>query len=145
MSGETEKEVSGWTVDTLHIYTMRRFDDMERLLDERARAQGRAMEAALAAAEKAVGKAEKAGEKRFDSVNEFRQTLTDQAGTFVTRKEADAVHAAILDRLGELADRLNKAEGRAAGASQTVGLLLAVATVVISIVIIFVNVLLANR
>lgn len=41
--------------------------------------------AALASSEKAIMKAETAADKRFDSVNEFRATLTDQASRFVTR------------------------------------------------------------
>jgi len=44
--------------------------------------------AALAASEKAIEKAERANEKRFESVNEFRATLTDQAARFITRKDA---------------------------------------------------------
>ena len=42
---------------------------------------------ALQAAEKAVTKAELAAEKRFESVNEFRNQLKDQTGTFITRNE----------------------------------------------------------
>lgn len=44
---------------------------------------------ALAAAKEAIDKAETATEKRFDSVNEFRAQLSDQAGTFYPRKEAE--------------------------------------------------------
>lgn len=49
-----------------------------------------ATQAALAAADRAVNKAEEATEKRFASVNEFRQTLTDQTSTFLTRAEFNA-------------------------------------------------------
>jgi hypothetical protein len=38
----------------------------------------------------AIGKAEQATTLRFDSVNEFRQTLTDQAGSFVTHSALDS-------------------------------------------------------
>lgn len=41
------------------------------------------------AQEKALAKAEVATEKRFDGVNEFRQTLTDQAGTFALKAQVD--------------------------------------------------------
>ncbi len=44
---------------------------------------------ALAAADKAVTKAETATEKRFEGVNEFRQTLADQANTLLPRSEAN--------------------------------------------------------
>jgi hypothetical protein len=49
-----------------------------------------AIKAALTAAETAVNKAEVATEKRFEGVNEFRKTLSDQTGTFPTRDEVRA-------------------------------------------------------
>lgn len=49
-----------------------------------------AIRAALDAAATAVSKAENATEKRFESVNEFRKTLTDQTATFPTRDEVSA-------------------------------------------------------
>lgn len=55
-----------WTVNTLKTYMDTRFD----------------------AVEKAVETADAANEKRLDSVNEFRATLTDQQKTFITRAEA---------------------------------------------------------
>lgn len=54
-----------------------------------------ATKAALDAADRAVSKAESATEKRFESVNEFRQTLSDQASKFIIRSEFDLV----VDRL----------------------------------------------
>jgi len=50
----------------------------------------RAITTAVVAAEKAVTKAEVATEKRFDSVNEFRQQLSDQTATFMPRGEAES-------------------------------------------------------
>jgi len=78
MSGETEKDVSGWTTDTLF-----------QLMNTKFKSQETAMSAALAAAEKAVIKAENASEKRFESVNEFRAALTDLTATFIPRAEAE--------------------------------------------------------
>lgn len=43
-----------------------------------------------AAAEKAIQKAELATEKRFESVNEFRQQLVDQSQTFATKETVQA-------------------------------------------------------
>ena len=37
-----------------------------------------------------MSKAETATEKRFESVNEFRQTLSDQTRSFVSKVEFDA-------------------------------------------------------
>lgn len=62
----------------------------------------KAVAAALAAAEKAVAKAEIATEKRFEATNEFREQLSDQAATFISRIEFDAKHGALDDRIATL-------------------------------------------
>jgi len=113
VSGETEKEVSGWTVDTLHAHLEQQLTDLRKQLDERHTAQNSAVQAALSSAEKAVGKAETAAERRFESVNEFRAQLSDQATRFVTRVEAETAHNAILDRLAEQAKVVNNTVPRA--------------------------------
>jgi hypothetical protein len=45
----------------------------------------------LAEKEKALNAALVASDKRLDGMNEFRDSLKDQAGTFVTRKELEAI------------------------------------------------------
>lgn len=70
---------------------------------------------ALAAADKAVLKAEAATEKRFESVNEFRQTLSDQTRSFISKVEFDAVRHTNAERIADLASRLDKIEGKAVG------------------------------
>ena len=44
-------------------------------------------------------KAEIATEKRFESMNEFRQQLSDQARTFMPRAESESQHTALNDKL----------------------------------------------
>lgn len=117
MSGETESNVSGWTVDTLHSHWEYRHADLIRLLDERKESQEIAVKAAIDAAEKAVAKAELATEKRFESVNEFRAQLTDQAATFVSRIEAQSEQRRLTEKLTELTRRVDKTEGHGAGIS----------------------------
>jgi len=58
-----------------------------------------AVAAALAAAEKAVSKAEDAATRRFESVNEFRQTLTDQTSTFVPKSEVNIMVEALHEKI----------------------------------------------
>lgn len=128
MSGETEANESGWTVDTLRADILARMSLLEQLLKERYEMQReastiafnaqqtamttaltaaeRAVQAALLSAEKAVGKAEVAAEKRFDAVNEFRAQLADQAATFMPRSEAETIAAAASARIRELSDAL---------------------------------------
>lgn len=101
MGGETERSVSGWTVDTLkeHLEKQHRdgvaaieknADERNERYEQRFKAMDEKTSLALTASEKAVAKAELAVEKRFDSVNEFRGTLSDQAATMMPRAEAQA-------------------------------------------------------
>lgn len=67
----------------------------------------KAVETALLSAEKAVTKAELAADKRFESVNEFREQLNDQAATFIARTEADSRLMALSEKLETESARLN--------------------------------------
>ena len=58
---------------------------MDRRIEQRFDANDKSFTAALITAKEAVEKAEVANAKRFDSVNEFRGQLTDQAATFLTK------------------------------------------------------------
>ncbi len=102
--------MSEWTVETLKEFVEQRFTDSDK-----------AIQAALASAEKAVGKAETASEKRFDSVNEFRAQLSDQAATLMTRTEYITNHKALEDKIGDLTDRMNRSDGSNAGSEVTIG------------------------
>lgn len=86
----TDKNPAGWTFGTL-----------TRHYDERFKAQEEAVRAALAASEKAVLKAEMAAEKRFDSVNEFRNAMADQQATFANKEQTDFRLTAIDKKLAE--------------------------------------------
>jgi len=131
MSGETEKQVSGWTVDTLHEHMETRISDLSAHLDERYETQTKALEAAFAAAEravqaallaaeKAVTKAELAAERRFEAVNEFRAQLSDQALTFMPRSESEVRMNAMSDKIdtltGSRREGIDKAWGYLIGA-----------------------------
>jgi hypothetical protein len=74
----------------------------EKSVQVALQAAEKAVTAALVAADRAVAKAEAAAEKRFESVNEFRGQLADQAGTFMPRVEYSAVHKALEERLESL-------------------------------------------
>lgn len=71
---------------------------------------------ALAAADKAVLKAEQATEKRFEGVNEFRASLADLSSTMASRREleasgavADGRHAELVKAVTDLRSRLDRA------------------------------------
>jgi SMC interacting uncharacterized protein involved in chromosome segregation len=112
---------SQWTMETLREYLLalttandsrysERFESSQTALQAALTAQQTAMQtaftaqklsvdAALAAADRAVNKAEIASEKRFESVNEFRETLRDQQTTFIPRGESAALFKAADEKL----------------------------------------------
>lgn len=141
MSGETEQNISGWTVDTLHSYMLTRFTELTKQLDERKVAQEFAINAALLSAKEAVLKAEIATEKRFEGVNEFRQSLNDQQALFMPREVSDAQISELRKQIAALTTRLDRSVGKEAGTKQIIGYMFAAATVIISIVIFIANIL----
>lgn len=106
----------GWTVTTLKAYAdaafafvQRQFDqlrghynmrleEIDRRYEARFQAQEKAISAALSSTQAAVSKAEIAYDKRFDGVNEFRETLADQQRTLMPRAESLALHAATQEK-----------------------------------------------
>lgn len=112
---------SEWTVDTLKAHHDQRFAD-----------QDKAVTAALQAAKEATTKAERAAERRFESVNEFRQQLSDQAAHFMPRAEAE-------QRIKTLESWRSSQEGRSGGMGglaaalvSGISVLVAVASIVIA-------------
>lgn len=67
---------------------------------------------ALAAADKAVEKAETAAQKRFESVNEFRATLSDQQRELATKTECDLRFKALEDRVNGVVEDSRELKGR---------------------------------
>lgn len=101
---------------------MRFLEERDRRYAERFEAQEKAVGAALASAEKAVDKAERSNERRFEVANEFRGQLADQAATFMPRAEADL-------RLSTLERSANANAGRSAGWVQLLAAVVALAAV----------------
>jgi hypothetical protein len=103
---------------------------LREYVDVRFEAQQKAVESALAAADRAVQKAEVASDKRFDSVNEFRNTLSDQTRTLIPRTEAEQQFKDVGEKLANLTTRLNAIEDRGRGASDSWLILIAVIGVI---------------
>jgi len=101
---------------------------MELRYQQRFDAQTSAINAALQAAKEAVTKAEMATERRFASVNEFRQTLSDQAATFISRTEFNA-----------LKERMDREAGHQGGLSDGWKWLVGVAALAIPVILYFVT------
>ena len=98
-----------------------RFELEKAAREASAVAADRAVVAALEAADKAVAKAELASEKRFDSVNEFRAQLRDQAATFIPRIEAEHRLSQLGARLDGLRTSDDQRTGRSAGSAALYG------------------------
>jgi hypothetical protein len=116
----------GWSFPTFKAYVDQRFSD-----------QDKAVNAALSAAEKAVGKAEVAAEKRFDAVNEFRSVLNDQQQNLVTRNEYDQSHRSLVEKVDDLSARVDRNEGRGSGFSTAWGVLVAGVGVIATLYLLF--------
>ena len=87
------------------------------LVDARVGAIKEATAMALAAAKEAVLKAESANDKRFEGVNEFRNTLKDQQATLVTRTEIDVRFKSIEDKMALLVEQGVLVKGHSEGAN----------------------------
>lgn len=105
-----------WDFQTLKQYIDTKFEEADKRYAQRFQDSGTAVNAALQAAEKAVVKAEGAADKRFESVNEFRGTLQDQARTFIPRSEADLRMGTIEAQVRTLIEGSVDRRGRTLGA-----------------------------
>ena len=104
-----------WNVSTLKEHTEDLLSEMDKRNEQRFTASEKAINAALAAADRAVMKAETAAEKRFESVNEFRGTLSDQQRSLMPRSEADVEFRAMRQIIDDLKTRMDKNEGKSKG------------------------------
>ena len=122
MSGETKSSVSSWTIDSLKEHLEHRLDalayvgdERDRRYEDRFKAMDEKTGLALTSSKEAVAKAETATEKRFDAVNEFRGTLSDQAANLMPRGEASAKFAALEEKFSSLRDEVTRAISQGIG------------------------------
>jgi hypothetical protein len=110
-----------------------RFSDSEKAIQAALTAADKAVQAALLAAKEAVAKAEVAAEKRFDAVNEFRGQLADQASSFMPRAEAEIRLSNMSDLIASNTNSINRGDGGAAAGQRVVGVVMAIAAIVVSL------------
>ncbi len=138
------QDESQWTLATLKYYleqlimnheTM----DLQRHLSEHTAVivAQQAMSATLLQTQlttnDALRKAEVAIEKRFDSVNEFRAQLGDQARTFLPRPEFDIQQLAMGARIAALEKSVNDFQGRKSGVFEGWGWAVGIVSLLIAI------------
>lgn len=84
-------------------------------VNERINGSIREMHLLNTAAQTAVAKSEVAYEKRFHTLNELRQIVTDREVKFMTATESRALHKSHEDKMSELTNRFNLRDGRDSG------------------------------
>jgi hypothetical protein len=139
-------ETPEWTPSTLYVYFSRVFEELDKrfsdrfeLSDQHQRDQRetlndailsveKAANAAMVASEKAINKADTASEKRFDSVNEFRAAMGDQAARLITRVEVDQRMAGQEKETAGIVSRLDRIEAKGIGLQSGWGILVNIIT-----------------
>lgn len=102
-------------------------------------------EITTAAQSEAIHKAEAATEKRFESVNEFRAQLADQASSFLPREVAESQIAELRKQIGGIVDRLNYGQGEKSGASELRDHAVSNLNLILATIAIIVTILIANN
>jgi hypothetical protein len=92
---------------------------LREYVDIRFDAQEKAVNAALAAADRAVNKAEVASEKRFENMNEFRGALADSARLLMPRSESEQSVRVLTEKFEILEKRVNSRDERNSGAGDS--------------------------
>lgn len=120
----------GRDIVTLREYEDEKIENLKSSINERFEASKEAVQAALSAAKEAVIKAELASEKRFESINEFRGQLADQASTLMPRAETEIRLKGITERIEVIDKSVVRSEGRNNGFQLSWGIFLAVASLI---------------
>lgn len=103
-------------------------------------ADQRAIGAALAAAEKAVAKAEEAMTKRLEGLNELRGMVSDQSANYPSRDAVDAKFEAQTAMIDAVKDRMTAFEGIRRGMGQTGATVVQAITIGVAIIAILISV-----
>jgi hypothetical protein len=116
-----------------------KFNDTKIAVDAALIAADKAVAAALAGQKEAVTKAEVAAEKRFESVNEFRNTLSDQQRNLMPRAEVDIITKSIADRLDKIENKIMMGEGKSTGIGSSWAMIVGGIAVLASVIALLLN------
>jgi hypothetical protein len=89
--GVHELNHTPWTIPSLKEYFEKQFDSLKEITDMERKLHALALEVA-----------KKESERRLEGMNEFRDTLTDQANTFLTREIWDREHRNLVEKIDDL-------------------------------------------
>ena len=114
--------MSKWTIDTLKEHFQILLKSNEKKIKQKFKSLQRA-----------VGKAETASDKRFESVNEFRNTLADQSRTFIPRIEAESRFNSLERQIIDLKTELEKVKNIKAGSQVVWAYVIAAVSLMVAI------------
>src|SRR5580704_14773348 len=124
MSGETEANVSGWTVDTLRSHMFARLDGMEAVLAERDRRYAevnaekeKALKIKETADLAALGLAREIQTYKDEKANELREQISNERGLYASKTDLQAAVEKIEAMLKPLIEQMNRGVGKAEGIS----------------------------
>jgi len=111
-----------------------RMQERDRFYLEKFKAQDEKTTLAMNFSEKAISKAENAVEKRFESVNEFRKSLSDQTTTFLSKSEAEPRFASLSEKVDNIRTYQSEGGGRRLGITSTMAAVAVIATLLSGLV-----------
>lgn len=115
---QQQKELLLALIEANDVRYDQRFEASKEAIASALNAAKEAITAALSAADRAVQKAESASEKRFEGVNEFRATLSDQQRTLMPRQEAEALIRNLSDKIDAQDKRITESVSQRTGVGQ---------------------------
>ena len=123
MDDRNEYNEKRWNVYSLKEY----FDMAIAKMDEK-------IEQRFCAVKEAVDKADKATEKRFEGVNEFRNTLGDQQRTFIPRREFEISIESLSRKIVDIEKHMDKIGNMKAGGNVVLAYIISAISFVVAIV-----------
>lgn len=147
--GETGKEPSGWSIDTLRSHIEQMFVEQDKRYEQRFVAQENAVEKALESIGKATDKSERDIERWRAASNEWRNAMDDREAKFVQYETFDARTKGMTDqyqarlsgidhqlsaldsKIDDLTRSRDLAAGRQAAQVAIIGLIFATITIVL--------------
>jgi len=121
---------------SLKEYFDSEIDNIKLLIKNGFQESKDAVRAALDSQKEAVLKSEAASEKRFSSVNEFRNTLSDQQRNLMPRNEVDILIKAINEKIDALNLTTITRQSKDVGKMEGMGIIAIVAGIVSTIIVI---------
>lgn len=122
MSGETERNISGWTTDTLREHVLALINSNDKRYQQRFDAQ------------------EAANKYAQEKANEFRQSLNDIGSRQMPRTEAEALAKTNSEKIDQLQARMDRNEGRGGGFAAGWGYLVGAVGLIAVLIAIFIAV-----